>query len=65
MFYFVTKFFEVTVTRDPDTNKVIVAGSALRQNHLYVTIYVVWSKLILTDVLPYLVFISMSIVPKS
>jgi hypothetical protein len=55
----------VTVTRDPDTNKVIVAGSALRQNHLYVTIYVVWSKLILTDVLPYLVFISMSIVTKS
>jgi hypothetical protein len=29
----------------------VVEGTAMRQNHLYVTFYVVWGKLILTDIL--------------
>jgi hypothetical protein len=31
----------------------MVTGTELRQNHLYVTAYIVWAKLILTDILPY------------
>ncbi len=51
------KFFEISCSRDADTNKIVVSGSEMRQNHLYVTFYVVWGKLIVTDLMPYTVIV--------
>ena len=47
------KFFEISCSRDPETNRIVVSGTEMRRNHLYVTFYVVWGKLVVTDILPY------------
>ena len=42
---------------DPQTNETIIVGTAMRNNPYYATYYVVWSKLILTDLVPYFIII--------
>jgi len=51
--YNIPKFFEVTTVVDPSTNDTVVAPTSIRQNEIYVSVYVVWSKLILTELVPY------------
>lgn len=55
--YNVPKFFEVTTTKDPVTNRTVIVGTDLRHHPLYKTLYVVWSKLILTELFPYLAIV--------
>ena len=38
-------------------NKVYVKSSALRQNEIYVTYYIFWSKFILVEVIPYVTIV--------
>ena len=40
---------------DPYTNETVIVGTEMRQNPIYTQVYVVWSKLILTDLVPYFV----------
>jgi hypothetical protein len=49
----IPKFFEITTVVDPETNNTAIVGTELRQNPLYMSIYLVWSKLILTELVPY------------
>ena len=49
--------FQVTTSVDPQTNETIIVGTAMRNNPYYATYYVVWSKLILTDLVPYFIII--------
>ena len=42
---------------DPQTNETIIVGTAMRNNPYYASVYVVWSKLILTDLVPYFIII--------
>jgi hypothetical protein len=51
--YNIPKFFEITTVQDPDTNNAVIVGTELRQNPLYKSLYLVWSKLILTELVPY------------
>ena len=43
---FALQFFEVTTVVDPSTNDTVVAPTSIRQNEIYVSVYVVWSKVI-------------------
>ena len=43
---FALQFFEVTTVVDPSTNDTVVAPTSIRQNEIYVAVYVVWSKVI-------------------
>ena len=51
--YNIPKFFEITTILDPDTNNTVIVGTEMRQNPLYMSYYLVWSKLILTELVPY------------
>lgn len=48
-------FCKVTTMVDPYTNETVIVGTEMRQNPIYTQVYVVWSKLILTDLVPYFV----------
>ena len=51
--YNIPKFFEITTIVDPDTNHTVIVGTEMRQNPIYMPYYLVWSKLILTELVPY------------
>ncbi len=46
--YNIPKFFEITTVVDPETNLTAIVGTEMRQNPLYMSLYLVWSKIILT-----------------
>jgi membrane-bound ClpP family serine protease len=48
---------QVTTTVDPYTNETIIVGTAMRANPIYKSVYVVWSKLVLTDLVPYFIIV--------
>jgi hypothetical protein len=49
----IPKFFEIKAVVDTETNMTVIVGTEMRQNPLYMSIYLVWSKLILTELVPY------------
>ena len=51
--YNIPKFFEVHTVTDPETNETRIEVTAMRNNPIYVSVYVVWGKLILTELVPY------------
>jgi hypothetical protein len=38
---------------DPETNRTKVVSTAMRQNPLYMSLYVFWSKFIFIEIIPY------------
>ena len=55
--YNLPKFFEVYPTYNPATNATGINVTWLRKHPMYVSVYVVWSKVILLEILPYLTII--------
>ena len=39
------------------SNETVIVGTAMRQNPIYTSVYVVWSKLIFTDLVPYFIIL--------
>jgi len=50
------------VTQHPETGEPAIRSTRLRADPLYVSLYVVWSKLILTDLLPYAAVVALNAV---
>ena len=61
-FYNIPKFFENQTKLDTMSGKLVIESTALRQNPLYITLYVFWSKLILVELIPYISIIIMNVV---
>ena len=38
-------------------NETVIVGTPMRQDPMYASLYVVWSKLILTDLVPYFIIL--------
>ena len=47
---------------DPERDAHVIVSTSMRSNPVYLTYYVVWSKLIVTEVLPYLTIIALNVV---
>ena len=56
MVYNSPKFWELTTYTDPETNTTIITGTELRQNFYYLSIYTVYSKLII-DLIAYIMIV--------
>ena len=62
VFYNIPKFFENKASLDPTSGKLISESTALRQNPIYISLYVFWSKLILIELIPYISIVVMNVV---
>lgn len=51
--YNLPKYFEVYPDYDPGSGVTNINTTWLRQNTVYISVYVVWSKLILLEMIPY------------
>lgn len=51
--YNLPKYFEVKTVWHPELGIYQITATSMRQNPNYVSYYVVWSKLLLTDAIPY------------
>ena len=50
-------YFQLTTELDPSTNETVITTTELRRNPYYASGYVFWSKLIITDLIPYVIII--------
>ena len=60
--YNIPKFFENQTKLDTMSGKLVIESTTLRQNPLYITLYVFWSKLILVELIPYISIVIMNVV---
>ena len=49
-----SRYFEFNKAWDPDQNCTVLTSTALRRDQNYIFFYVVWSKIILFELVPYL-----------
>ena len=52
--------FQVTTEIDPYTNETVPVGTAMRRNPDYSRYYVFWSKVIVTDCIPYFTILTLN-----
>jgi hypothetical protein len=55
------KTYLLFLQTDPQTNQTRVVSTALRQNSLYVSLYVFWSKFVFIELIPYITILIMNI----
>ena len=55
--YALVLVFQVTTKFNEATNETEIVATSLRQDPIYTSVYVVWSKLILTDLVPYFIIL--------
>lgn len=58
--YNIPKFFELTTEFDPSTNETHAVGTEMRRNQAYSRFYVFWSKVIVTDLIPYFTILTLN-----
>lgn len=58
--YNIPKFFELTTEFDPYTNETQAVGTDMRRNQAYSRFYVFWSKVIVTDLIPYFTILTLN-----
>ena len=59
--YNIPKYFENKTRFDESIGKTVIESTDLRQNPLYISLYVFWSKLILVELIPYISIVIMNI----
>lgn len=58
--YNLPKFFELKTYTDPETGLTSIRASGLRQNAVYRSAYVFWSKFLLIELIPYILVVIMN-----
>ena len=53
-------FFQLTTEFDPYTNETQAVGTDMRRNQAYSRFYVFWSKVIVTDLIPYFTILTLN-----
>ena len=57
---FLLFFFQLTTEFDPYTNETQAVGTDMRRNQAYSRFYVFWSKVIVTDLIPYFTILTLN-----
>ena len=53
---------QIKTVWDPERQTHVMASTSLRRHPAYLTLYVIWSKLIMTEIVPYLTILVLNVV---